>query len=104
MRSGSTNRNEGPNWVLLVVPPLLLFLKDFIAINAMLATEPGITPRTRLYFAYSQLPGTLFFDDSNRVMLFNYILAVIVGGIVWFIAARRSRRNAIQHIRWRILS
>ncbi len=50
MKSRATDRNWKPNWVLLLVPPLLLFTKDFIAINAMLATEPGITARTKLYF------------------------------------------------------
>ena len=62
----------------------------------MLATEPGITERTRLYFLYSQLPGTLFFGDQNRAMAFNYALAFLLGGVLWFIAARRSRRNATQ--------
>ena len=64
----------------------------------MLATEPGITARTKLYFIYSQLPGALFFDDLNGAMLFNYILAFVVGGVLWFIAARRSRRRATQQI------
>ena len=62
----------------------------------MLATEPGITQRTKLYFAYSQLPGALFFDDLNGAMLFNYVLAFVVGGLLWFIAARRSHKNATQ--------
>ena len=66
------------------------------AINAMLATEPGITARTKLYFIYSQLPGALFFNDLNGAMLFNYILGLVVGGLWWFIAERRSRRNATQ--------
>ncbi len=96
MKSRATDRNWKPNWVLLLVPPLLLFIKDFIAINAMLATEPGITARTKLYFIYSQLPGALFFNDLNGAMLFNYILGLVVGGLLWFIAERRSRRNATQ--------
>ena len=91
-------RRWQPNWVLFLVPPLLLFIKDFIAINAMLATEPGITARTKLFFAYSQIPGVLFFDDLNGAMLFNYSLALIVGAMWWFIAARRSRRRATQQI------
>ena len=94
MSSRATDRNWKPNWVLVLVPPLLLFIKDFIAINAMLATEPGITARTKLYFIYSQLPGALFFDDLNGAMLFNYILALVVGGLWWFIAERRLRRTA----------
>lgn len=77
----------------MVLPPLLLFVKDLIAINAVLATEPGITARTKLYFAYSQLPGVLLSDDLNGIMLFNYCLAFLVGGLWWFIAARRSRRR-----------
>ena len=96
MKSRATDRNWKPNWVLLLVPPLLLFIKDFIAINAMLATEPGITARTKLYFIYSQLPGALFFNDLNGAMLFNYILGLVVGGLWWFIVERRSRRNATQ--------
>jgi len=94
MSGRANDQNWEPNWVLLLVPPLLLFIKDFIAINAMLATEPGITAPTKLYFIYSQLPGALFFDDLNGAMLFNYLLAFVVGGLLWFIAARRPRRNA----------
>ena len=82
----------------MALPPVLLFVKDFVAINAVLATEPGITARTRLYFAYSQLPGALFFDDLNEIMLFNYSLAFVVGGLWWFIAARRSRARAAQQL------
>ena len=96
MDDRATDQNWKPNWILLLVPPLLLFIKDFIAISAMLATEPGITARTKLYFIYSQLPGALFFDDLTGAMLFNYTLAFVVGGVLWFIAARRSRRRATQ--------
>ena len=82
----------------MVLPPLLLFVKDVIAINAVLATEPGITARTVRYFAYSQLPGALLFDTTNEGMFFNYVLAFLVGGLIWFLAARRSRRRATQQI------
>jgi len=98
MSGRATDQNWEPNWVLLFVPPLLLFIKDFIAISAMLATEPGITARTKLYFIYSQIPGALFFDDLNGAMFLNYILALVVGGVLWFIAARRSRKRATQQI------
>jgi hypothetical protein len=94
----AANRKWEPNWVLLFVPPLLLFIKDFIAINAMLATEPGITARTKFYFGCSQLPGTLVFDDLNGALLFNYVLAFILGGLWWFMAARRSRKRAAEQI------
>ena len=94
MKGPSTDRTWEPNWPLLLLPPVVLFVKDVIAITAVLATEPGITARTKMYFVLSQLPGAFFFDDLNGVMLFNYILAVIFGGILWLIAVRRSRRRA----------
>lgn len=82
----------------MVLPPLLLFVKDVIAINAVLATEPGISARTVRYFAFSQLPGASFFDAVNQAMLFNYALAFALGGVIWFVAARRSRRQAAQQV------
>src|SRR6185295_18645789 len=94
MTGSSKKRGWGPKWPLLLLPPLLLFVKDLIAINAVLATEPGITARTKMYFAYSQLPGVLFFNDASGAMLFNQTLAFVVGGLIWFIAARRSRKDA----------
>jgi hypothetical protein len=99
MSGRATDQNWEPNWVILFVPPLLLFIKDFIAISAMLVTEPGITARTKMYFIYSQLPGVIFFDDFSGAIFFNYILAFVVGGVLWFIAARRSRRRGTQQIR-----
>ena len=40
--------------------------------------------------------GRAVFNDLNGAMLFNYILGLVVGGLLWFIAERRSRRNATQ--------
>jgi hypothetical protein len=40
----------------------------------------------------------LFLDGLNGAMLLNYILALVVGGVLWFIGARRSRRRATQQI------
>ena len=96
MKSRSNDGTWGPKWPLLFLPPLLLFLKDFIATNAVLATEPGITARTKMYLALSQLPGAFFFDDASGAMIFNQCLAFGVSGFVWFIASHRSCRRAAQ--------
>lgn len=82
----------------MLLPPLLLFLKDLVAINLVLATEPGITSQTARYFALSQLPGPLFFDEASHAMVFTQILAFLLGGLISFLAARRSRRQATQPI------
>jgi len=87
-------RNWQPRWVVLFIPPLALFVKDFVAINAILATEPGITQRAKFFFMVSQIPGTFFFNELNGMIVFNYLLAVLLGILWLFIASRRSRRGS----------
>jgi hypothetical protein len=93
MQNDKSERGGQSKWPLIILPPLLVFLKDVIAINAVLATEPGITARTKMLFAFSQLPGALFLDEATSCMLFNLSLALGVGGLIYCREALRSSRR-----------
>lgn len=63
----------------LILPPLLMVLKDTIATFAILATEPGITAKAKYYYALALLPGSWIVDDAFPATIVNVLLGVIVG-------------------------
>ena len=57
----------------------MFFLKDVIATNALLATEPGITARAKHYYGIALLPGPLFVNDAAPALVANLIFGALVG-------------------------
>lgn len=63
----------------LILPPLLVFLKDTIATLAILATEPGITAKAKYYYALALLPGSWVVDDAFPATIVNVLLGALIG-------------------------
>jgi len=74
----------------LIAPPLGFFLKDVIATNALLATEPGITAKAKNYYALALLPGALVVDDAGPATVVNMIFGALVGLIIFLLLSRRK--------------
>lgn len=75
----------------LILPPLLVILKDTIATFAILATEPGITAKAKSYYALALLPGSCIVDDAFPAIIVNVFLGVVVG-LALFLCLRSMRR------------
>jgi hypothetical protein len=67
--------------ILLIVAPAAFLLKDIVATNAVLSTEPGVTAKAARYYSIATLPGPLFVESS--VMLFNFIFGALLGLILY---------------------
>jgi hypothetical protein len=78
-------------WLLIVLPSAFL-LKDLIATIAILASEPGITARTTLYYVIALLPGTMFVS-TRYAILFNIFFSLLLGLILYLRAI--NRKNAV---------
>src|SRR5713226_8983657 len=91
MTNNPISRNK-PIWLLLVAPPLLFILKDFIATMIVLSYEPGITAEAVHNYAVQLLPGSLFVVTGNAPAL-NLGFGVIIGTLLYFGALYRRRRR-----------
>jgi len=70
-------RKATPLW--LILPPLLVFIKDMLATLALFSTEPGITAKANLYYAFALFPGSWIVDDALPAMIVNVLLGAVVG-------------------------
>jgi hypothetical protein len=81
-----------PIWLLLVIPPLLFIVKDFIATQIVLSYEPGITAEAVHNYAVQLLPGTLFVVTGYAPAL-NLGFGIFIGAFSYLVALYRRRRR-----------
>ena len=77
----------------LIVPPLLVLIKDMIATLAILATEPGITAKAKLNYALALLPGSIIVDDAAPAIMVNLCLGILLG-LTLFLGLGFMRRGS----------
>jgi len=77
----------------LILPPLMILLKDVIATLLMFATEPGITAKTHYYYSLALLPGSWIVDDALPATIANVLLGVLVG-LALFLCLRLVQRGS----------
>jgi hypothetical protein len=70
--------------------PALVFLFDFADMQWMFSHEPGLTYEVVQRFVLFLLPGSLFFAAMPAI-LFNCVLAAVVGTVVFLIAKGMSK-------------
>lgn len=76
---------------LLILPPLVIFLKDVAATMAVLSTEPGITARAKLYYVIALLPGALVVDNAGSAMLVNLLFGALLGLVLYLLLTGRKK-------------
>ena len=86
-------KQTSPLWI--IVPALVMFLKDIVATNAILATEPGITLDAKYYYGLALIPGSLVVEDATAVLLTINVLFGAFVGLIVFIFLRLIRRRAV---------
>ena len=83
-----------PSTLWVVVPALVMFLKDVVATMAILATEPGITREAKYYYRLAIVPGSLVVEEVTALLFSVNILFGVFVGLIVFIFLRRVRRRA----------
>jgi hypothetical protein len=76
----------------LILPPLMVLLKDVIATLLMFATEPGITAKTHYYYSLALLPGSRIVDDALPAAIANVLLGALAG-LAFFLCLRFVQRR-----------
>ena len=92
------NDKSRPSWLLLIIPPPLFLVKDFIATQIVLSYEPGITEKAVNTYALQLLPGTLFVVTGNAPIL-NLGFGIFIGAFLYlfaFYVRRRRDRTAVE--------
>jgi len=69
--------------------PAIVFLFDFVDLQWMFSHEPGLSYEVVRRFRLLLLPGTLFFTPQPAI-LFNCVVAALVGTLAFLVAKPRS--------------
>ena len=77
----------------IAIGAFAFFVKDIVAMLAVLSTEPGVTQTAALYYKIAELPGRLFLD-AGPAMFVNVAFGGCTGWVVYrWVLWRCSQRN-----------